>query len=70
MSSNYPEGSMRGSGIYEEEFDFGSFTCEYCDQVNHDAVALVDDWGNWEVECEECFTAHASGSRYGDESEN
>lgn len=66
MGSNYPEGSMRGSGIYGDEFDYGTFVCDYCGKTTEDALAYVDDFNNWEVECEHCSLPHASGNLHDD----
>jgi hypothetical protein len=53
MSSNYPEGSMRGSGIYAEDYS-GIFYCDNCE----DEFVLegqTDDWGhNASAECPDC----------------
>jgi hypothetical protein len=54
MNSNYPEGSMRGSGIdaYEHTFEV---TCSECNhQFEEDLV--VDDWGHAGAEliCPKC----------------
>jgi hypothetical protein len=63
MSSNYPEGSMMGSGIYATEFEYGTFTCAdtACLHDNFNAIAYADDWGRWTVECEECELVHDKG---------
>ena len=54
MSSNYPEGSMMGSGIYEEEVEM-EVTCDHCD-ATYTALVVADDWGNINetLECLEC----------------
>lgn len=61
---------MRGSGIYSDEFDYGDFACENdeCLKDNTNAIAMVDDFGSWSVECEFCGTEFASGER--DQSDN
>ena len=71
MSSNYPEGSMRGSGIDNFEFEYGHFTCKNLDCLldNFDAIAYGDDWGYWEVTCEHCDVKHDSGNRSTQEEE-
>ena len=52
--SNYPEGSMRGSGIYVREVSL-SVTCSECDHT-FDADLQTDDWGriDQDVICESC----------------
>lgn len=52
---------MKGSGVDNFEFEFGTFTCE-CGHENEDALAYGDDWGNWEVVCEKCAETHTTGS--------
>ena len=54
MMSNYPEGSMRGSGIYSFERD-EDFICA-TDGCDFDGVvtAYVDDWGTANIECPTC----------------
>ncbi len=42
MFSNYPEGSMMGSGIYAEEFERTEF-CETCDK-DVDLTFVTNDW--------------------------
>lgn len=54
MSSNYPEGSMRGSGIYSQEVSYSAFDCDECGKANSDGDTATDDWGNYEVACEFC----------------
>jgi hypothetical protein len=44
MSSNYPEGSMRGSGIYADNYT-GDFYCYECDE-DYELDGVTDDWGN------------------------
>lgn len=68
MSGYYPEGSMKGSGIDNFEFDYDDFVCENedCGKENKSPVAYGNDWGNWIVECEFCTMQHASGSVYDD----
>lgn len=41
MSSNYPEGSMNGSGIYAEDYS-GTFYCSECD-VEHELDGTTND---------------------------
>ena len=62
--SNYPEGSMMGSGIDSGEFLYGTFTCDNdeCLKENVDAEANYDDWGNWSVVCEFCGEQYTSGT--------
>jgi hypothetical protein len=43
MSSYYPEGSMRGSGIYQEDYT-GTFYCSACDD-EYSLDGTTDDWG-------------------------
>lgn len=69
MSSYYPAGSMRGSGIDSGDLEYGTFTCEYCSQENPHALAYYDDWGNWRVECSQCEMTHTYG-RLGERDEN
>jgi hypothetical protein len=64
MLSNYPEGSMRGSGIYATERD-EELTCQSellneagdvigtCD-FDGTVTAYVDDWGKAQLECPKC----------------
>ena len=69
MSSNYPEGSMMGSGIYSVEFEYDEFECENeeCLKKNEGGVTATDDWGNYEIECEFCGMTHKEGSIGGDQ---
>jgi hypothetical protein len=64
MSSNYPAGSMMGSGIYSVEVSYDEFTCgnEECEKVNEANVSATDDWGNYEVECEFCGVVYFRSS--------
>lgn len=64
MSSNYPEGSMRGSGIYAQEVSYDEFVCENeeCGKTNSADVATTDDWGNYSVECEFCGVTYRESS--------
>lgn len=58
---NYPEGSMMGSGIYADEFEYEAFECENpdCDNKHNEAQTVVtNDWGDWEVECANCGITH------------
>ncbi len=51
MSSNYPEGSMRGSGIYAQEIELDKY-CDTCEK-EVSLVFITDDWGcNATAECE------------------
>ena len=53
MSSNYPEGSMRGSGIYQTDYT-GHFYCSHCDE-EYELDGTTDDWGhNASAECPDC----------------
>jgi transcription elongation factor Elf1 len=62
MSSNYPNGSMMGSGIYSQEVSHDSFDCMLCGETNeHDEVA-TDDWGNYEINCSVCGATHKQSS--------
>jgi transcription elongation factor Elf1 len=56
MSDNYPEGSMRGSGIYSQDVDYDEFECENeeCGKTNEAGTTSTDDWGNYTIECEFC----------------
>ena len=50
----YPEGSMRGSGIYAEEVEL-SIDCPNCEEVIDDTYT-TDDWGtvdDW-IKCPKC----------------
>ena len=64
MSNNYPEGSMRGSGIYSVEVSYGEFTCENdeCGKDNKAGESATDDWGNYEVVCEFCGIQYLESS--------
>jgi hypothetical protein len=64
MSDNYPEGSMRGSGIYSTEVSYSAFTCENeeCGEENGDGETATDDWGNYTVECEFCGVTYLESS--------
>jgi hypothetical protein len=66
--SGYYEGSMKGSGIDNFEFTWGTFTCEddECGFENIDATAYGDDWVNFEVPCSECDKVHYTGSKQED----
>jgi hypothetical protein len=51
MASNYPEGSMRGSGIYAQEIELDKY-CDTCEQ-EVSLVFITDDWGvNATAQCE------------------
>lgn len=51
--SNYPEGSMRGSGIYSEDYT-GDFYCSECEE-EFELDGSTDDWGNTAyAECPKC----------------
>jgi transcription elongation factor Elf1 len=56
MSSNYPEGSMRGSGIYVEDYT-GNFYCSNCD-TEEELEGSTDDWGL--MAYAECLTCEAT----------
>jgi hypothetical protein len=64
MSNNYPEGSMRGSGIYAQEIPYDEFDCENeeCGKTNEASQATTDDWGNYSVECEFCGVTNRESS--------
>lgn len=64
MSSNYPEGSMRGSGIYAQEVSYDEFDCENeeCGKTNEAGEATTDDWGNYSVVCEFCGHTYRESS--------
>ncbi len=64
MSSNYPDGSMRGSGIYAEEVSYDEFECENeeCGKTNQANDTATDDWGNYEIRCEFCGSLYKSSS--------
>lgn len=53
MSSNYPEGSMMGSGIYAEEFE-REMDCPECEKE----VSVLFTTNDWQTEaggqCPEC----------------
>jgi hypothetical protein len=54
MSSNYPEGSMMGSGIYSSEITM-ELICDECEYVFETDVP-TNDWGSvdtW-VTCPKC----------------
>ena len=42
MSSNYPEGSMKGSGIYSQTYS-GTFNCETC-EADFECDGETNDW--------------------------
>lgn len=60
--SNYPEGSMRGSGIYSEEVSYDSFDCDSCGETNGDGEVSTDDWGHYVIECEFCSSTYRESS--------
>jgi hypothetical protein len=64
MSSNYPAGSMKGSGIDSVEVPFDEFVCDNddCGKVNEAGVSATDDWGNYDVECEFCNSVYYTSS--------
>ena len=62
MSSNYPEGSMRGSGIYGESVEYDEFDCDSCGQNNPGGEEITDDWGRYEIVCEFCSATHRESS--------
>lgn len=64
MSSNYPEGSMRGSGIYSQDVSYDEFVCENeeCGKRNEAGETSTDDYGNYSVVCEFCGSEHSEGS--------
>ena len=54
MYSNYPPGSMMGSGIYSQEVSV-SFTCKWCGRDNDNGDGVTDDSGyEVTVTCEHC----------------
>jgi hypothetical protein len=60
--SNYPEGSMMGSGIYSKEVEYDEFICDRCEKTNEANVVATDDWGNYIIECEFCLSTHLESS--------
>jgi hypothetical protein len=62
--SNYPAGSMMGSGIYSVEVSYDKFTCENeeCGKENEAGDSATDDWGNYEVVCQFCEVEHFKSS--------
>jgi DNA-directed RNA polymerase subunit RPC12/RpoP len=53
MSSNYPEGSMRGSGIYAQDYT-GVFYCDTCED-EFELDGSTDDWqSNAYADCPKC----------------
>jgi len=64
MSDNYPEGSMRGSGIYSTEVSYEEFECENeeCGKTNEAGETATDDWGNYAIECEFCGKTYRESS--------
>ena len=60
--SNYPEGSMRGSGIYSESVSYDEFDCDDCGQTNPEGDTSTDDWGHYTIECEFCGTTYRESS--------
>jgi hypothetical protein len=59
---NYPEGSMRGSGIYSVEVSYDEFECERCEEVNEAGEVATDDWGSYIIECQFCSATHTESS--------
>ena len=64
MSDNYPDGSMRGSGIYSQEVSYDEFDCENeeCGKTNPAGETSTDDWGNYAIECEFCSATYTESS--------
>jgi hypothetical protein len=64
MSSNYPDGSMMGSGIYSQEVSYDEFECENeeCGETNPAGETSTDDYGNYSVECEFCGMTYRESS--------
>jgi aspartate carbamoyltransferase regulatory subunit len=64
MSSNYPEGSMRGSGIYSVEVSYDAFDCENedCEKHNEAGDTATDDWGDYTIDCEFCGATYSESS--------
>jgi hypothetical protein len=64
MSSNYPDGSMMGSGIYSSEVSYDEFECENeeCGKTNEAGDTSTYDWGNYTIECAFCGYTHREGS--------
>lgn len=64
MSSNYPSGSMMGSGIYASEVSYEEFECESeeCGKTNSAGETSTDDYGNYSVECEFCGMTYRESS--------
>lgn len=56
MSEYYDGGSMKGSGIDAVWVSFDAFTCEDpdCLYENEAGDTVTDDWGRYEVICEQC----------------
>lgn len=53
MSGNYPEGSMKGSGIFSEEYK-GTFFCPTCED-EYSLEGQTDDFGvEAYAECPDC----------------
>lgn len=53
MSSNYPPGSMMGSGIFAENWN-GEMFCSQCDK-DVEVEGSTDDWHNTAfAECPDC----------------
>lgn len=54
MSSNYPEGSMMGSGIYVQDW-VGTIECVYCEQKFEEVEGQTNDWGSMAyADCPKC----------------
>lgn len=54
MSGYYPEGSMKGSGIYVQDWT-GTIECDYCEQEFEEVEGQTDDWGNFAyADCPKC----------------
>lgn len=62
--SNYPPGSMMGSGIYARDVSYEAFDCENeeCEKHNEAGDTVTDDWGNYTVECEFCGKTYRESS--------
>ena len=57
MSSHYPAGSMRGSGIYSADFTMDVSCQDECKWFGVGDVQ-VNDWGTGTWVCPECLTEH------------
>jgi hypothetical protein len=53
-----------GSGIFSQIVEYDSFVCENIDclQQNYEGYVTTDDWGNYSIECSDCYTVFKEGN--------